>query len=100
MGEKELTKKHKKLKKIHDSVNLAVISLEVKIGELTRTILNLEARNEQLVKQMEIKDTIVHQTLEEVNKQNNIYLEEISRLRKEMRRMNDVSDGGLARKGD
>ncbi|MBU1173080.1 MAG: hypothetical protein KKD44_26250 [Proteobacteria bacterium] len=96
----EIQKNYGALKRIHESVNLAVISLEAKVQELTHIVLNLEARNEQLVKQMEIKDVIVHQSLEESNKQNNIYLEEINMLREEIRRMNDVSDGGLACKGD
>ena len=43
-----------------------------------------EAKNKQLVFRLETQEKIIHQTLENANKQNDVYLTEINRLRGEL----------------
>lgn len=79
----ELKQAYESVKKRLTSVYGVVAKREEEITSLRQKNQFLEARNTQLIQQEEIQSKIVHQTLENANKQNNEYLEEINRLRAE-----------------
>lgn len=72
-----------RLKRIHDSTNESVKKLERRNEILMAENKLLEAKNKQLILRLETQDRIVHQTLENSNRQSNEYLEEINTLRGE-----------------
>jgi len=81
MNYKQLKIKFNKLRKIHNSTNEAVERLETENRELLRQNNLLEAKNEQLVKQLTIRERITNKSLNRVNEQSDKYLREINRLR-------------------
>lgn len=67
----------------YEVLKLQVRKLEELIAQLIKDNEILEARNKQLILQGKTKNKVIHQALEKANAQNNEYLEEINRLRKE-----------------
>jgi archaellum component FlaC len=63
----------------------AVQKLEARIKHLTSLNLILEDKNEQLIKARTVSEKIIQDTLNNVNKQSDEYLQEINRLRKEIK---------------
>lgn len=83
MKYKELRIEFDRLKKIHEATNGAVIALETENKQLFQANGILEARNKQLLQQLEVRGRISNRALEKANTQNNDYLIEINRLRAE-----------------
>ena len=71
------------LKRKNEATGFAVKQLEKLNAELTNQVEILEKKNKQLINKAITKDKIIHNTLELSNKQNDEYLKEIQRLRKE-----------------
>lgn len=79
----ELQKNFDALKRIHDSTNRAVEALDKELVELRRINGILEAEKKQWEIERSVQQNIFQQTLDKVNAQNNVYLEELTRLRDE-----------------
>jgi chromosome segregation ATPase len=78
------------LKNRLDSAGQAMENLQIEVDNLRKQKLLLEDKNTQLDKTRIISQNIVRQQLESVNKQNNEYIEEIQRLRTELKRLQEV----------
>lgn len=74
-------------KRKYQALAVATESLEKEVETLRRDIVFLKAKGEQSVSMSDTKDRVIHGALEEANKQNNLYLEEINALGEEVRRL-------------
>ncbi|RLI54730.1 MAG: hypothetical protein DRP09_12160 [Candidatus Thorarchaeota archaeon] len=97
---KQLEKEIIYLMKKRESLEKAISENQRIVAGLTNEVQMLEARNKQWVIRAEAQDRIVNQQIENVNKQNNIYLEEIERLRAEVRRLKNDRDNQLGNESD
>jgi len=78
---KELKKNHDSLWKRYESLGEAHTKLAAEYNQLSTEHANIQLKNKQLLQQLEVRDRINQSAIENQNKQNNEYLEEIQRLR-------------------
>lgn len=72
------------LKRHSNATNFAVKKLEEQNAELRNKLIVLEGKNKQLILKARKTSKVINQTINKSNIQNNEYLEEINRLRKEI----------------
>ncbi len=78
---KALEKAYESLKRLHDSANEAIISLQKQNGALQEQLILAQNINASLEKQVNINKEIMYQVVTENNKKNAEQIEEIQRLR-------------------
>jgi len=83
----EMTEKYDALKRIHDSTNKTVEYYEKENKRLNAAIQLLLAEKVQWIQSKELQQQIMHQQLTASNKENNVNLEEIVRLRAEIKKL-------------
>ena len=90
MERKELENAYESLKRVHDSANSAIISLQNQNSNLQEQVILAQKINASLEKQVNINKGIMHQTLTDHNKITNEQAEEIQRLRGIIRDLKDA----------
>ena len=84
-----IKKDYKALKKLHESTNKAVVYLETENKTLKTSIQLLLAEKEQHIKAKQVQQQTIYKQITYSNAENNKNLEEIQRLREEVKRLKD-----------
>ena len=89
-SKRDYKKDYESLKRLHDSANSVIISLQKQMNELQEQLELAMAINASLEKQVNINKGIMHETLTTDNRIKNEQIEEIQRLREVIRELKHV----------
>jgi len=89
-NKRDYKRDYKSLKRLHDSANSVIISLQHQMNELQEQLKLAMAINVSLEKQININKGIMHETLTTDNRIKNEQINEIQRLREVIKELKHV----------